>query len=230
MTLEIKDSAKSKQMWSTRASIVLAIFSLISGAAIFALAYFGMKQKSGLGSFNQPVLNWMVNHRQDQITEIMKIITKIGDPSVFIFIVIGFAILWAIIKKEIWRPLLLTAAIGSASIVSKVIKTITENARPPQSLMVKPIETDFSFPSGHTSAMMILCLMLGYLICSRSSNIKSFIFWIISTVLAVSAMTISRLYMAHHWLTDTVASVGLCLFIFAFFIIIDRIFIKITKR
>lgn len=230
MSLEIKQSNNSKSLWSTKSSIIFAIFYLIIGVAIFIVAYLGMKHNGMLATFNQPVLDWMITHRKDQITEVMKVITQIGEPNIFIFITLAFAILWAIIKREIWRPFLLVSAFGVASVASKVIKIITENSRPPKTNMLATIETDFSFTSGHTVGITIFCLMVGYLICSRSSSVKGFIFWAISTVLAVGAMIISRLYLGHHWLTDTVGAIGLCLVIFAIFIFIDRIFIKITNR
>lgn len=230
MALEIKQSNGSNKLWSTGSSIVLAIISLIGGAAIFTVAYLGMKNNNGLGSLNQRALDWLIGHRQDQITEIMKAITSVGEPTIFIFIVVGIAILWAIFKKEIWRPLLLVGTVGVASVASKLVKSLTENIRPPQSMMIAPFENDFSFTSGHVTGITIFCLMIGYLICSRNSSVKGFIFWAISTMLAVAAMAVSRLYMGHHWLTDTVGAVGLCLVIFAFAVVIDRVFIRVFKK
>lgn len=230
MVLEIKHSKNANGSWSTGGTVALIIISLIIGAALFGVSYIGMKNSTYLGHFNQPILDWVLSHRFDQVTDAMKIITSIVDPSFFIFAILAFSILWAIIKRELWRPFILLSANFTISVLSKIIKKVTENARPPQNNMITPIETDFSFISTHVANVTILCLMIGYLICSRNSNVKGFIFWTISTILAVGAMTASRLYLGYHWLTDTVGAIGFSLIIFALFMIIDQIFLKITKR
>lgn len=230
MALDIRQSRGSRTLWSTGSSIALVVISLILGAAIFTAAYLGMKNGNYLGGFNQPALDWLINHRQAQVTDVMKVISTVANPSIFIFIILAFSVLWAIIKREIWRPFLLISANFMISVLSKVIKKITENSRPPQSNMIAPLETDFSFISTHVANVTILCLMIGYLICSRNSSVKGFIFWVISTIITVGTMTASRLYLGYHWFTDAVGAIGFCLIIFAAFIIIDRIFLKITKR
>ena len=223
MALDIIESSKIKSPWSTRRSVWVAVISLILGIVVFGLAYIGMLQNIGIGVFNQPILAWMVGHRDPQITNIMKLITEAASPIIFTVVVCVGAGFWALIKREIWRPLLLIGSTGAAAILSTALKTVTTNGRPPVVNMIAPFEIDYSFPSGHTISIAVCLLVLGYLIYSRrSSGIRIFT-WTIITTFGIGMIAISRLYLGYHWLTDIVSSIGLGFAILAGVIIIDII-------
>lgn len=222
MTLAIIETPP-KDPWTTKKCIFFAVLSLILGGAIFALAYIGMSQHSGIGAFNQPVLSWMIEHRQSQITNIIKLITTAASPVVLIAFLGVVAIIWAAVNREIWRPLLLIATTGIATASSVALKIVTSNVRPPQKSMVMPLETGYSFPSNHTVCIIALLLIVSYLICSRRPGGWRIFFWTTVTILGTGAVALSRLYLGYHWLTDVVASVGLGLIVVGIAIIIDRI-------
>ena len=230
MALEIIESSRIKTAWSTKQCISLAIISLLFGIIIFVFAYIGMRQNTGIGVFNQPVLSWMISSRDPQVTTVMKLITEIANPIVFaiiIFIGVGSA---ALIKREVWRPFLLICSTIFAAIVSTLLKIITTNSRPPQIDMIMPFEIDYSFPSGHTIGVLVFLLVLSYLIYSRNSSFKRFFNWNIITIIGVGMVAVSRLYLGYHWLTDVVASIGLGFIILALVIFIDRIVISRFKQ
>ena len=217
---------EEKNTWSTKLCIILAVISLLLGTTIFIIAYIGMNQHAGIGVFDQPVLSWIVKHRQTQITDIMKIITMVASP-IFFAIGVGFvAIVWVIINREIWRPLILTGSVGVAAVVSMALKVVTSNVRPPQVDMIVPFETDYSFPSGHTIGIIVFFLVIGYLICSRNSSRGRVFSWLTITTVSVGVVASSRLYLGYHWLTDVVASIGLGLIILAVIVVVDRIFVN----
>jgi undecaprenyl-diphosphatase len=215
-----------KAPWSTKKCINLAIISLIVGAVIFVFAYIGMHQHTGIGTLNQPVLSWIVKHRQPQITDVMRIITMVAGPLVLTAVICIGAIIWAVINREIWRPLLLIGATGVAAITSTTLKVLTSNGRPPQIDMIKPLETDYSFPSGHTIGIVVCLLVLSYLICSRRPSGWRIFSWTIITIISVGIISASRLYLGYHWLTDVTASIGLGFIILAVAIIIDRLVVR----
>ena len=215
-----------KAAWSTKKCVSLAIISLIIGAVIFVFAYIGMHQHTGIGTLNQPVLSWIVKHRQPQITDVMKIITTTASPLVLTAVICIGAIIWAVINREVWRPLLLVSATGVAAAASTALKVLTSNGRPPQIDMIKPLETDYSFPSSHTIGIVVCLLVLSYLICSRRPSGWRFFGWTIITIIGVGIISASRLYLGYHWLTDVVASIGLGFIILAVAIIIDRLVVR----
>ncbi len=230
MTLSITESPKIKKPLSTKQRNIIAIISLVIGIIIFIIAYVSMSQKIGLDAYNQPILEWMVSHRNTTITDIAKIITTIANPIVFASIVGVIVIIWATIKREIWRPVLLAGAMATAAATSIILKSVIQDARPPQIDMVPMFETDFSFPSGHTIGMAVFLLVIGYLIYSRHFSALRFWVWIIMAFIGTSLIALSRLYLGYHWLTDVVASLGLGLIILAMVIFVDIIFVKRSEK
>lgn len=229
VALDIVESSQIKPAWSTKYSAWIAIVCLVLGICVFTIAYIGMVQNSGLGLLNQPVLDWMIAHRNNQTTILMQFITDFANPLIFIIIISIIAILWAAIKREIWQPVLLIGSTGSAAILSTIIKSITMNSRPLTENMIAPFEMDYSFPSGHTISVVVFLLVLGYLICSRHSSIARIITWKIIVLLGFGLIATSRLYLGYHWLTDVTASLGLGLVVLAISIFVDIIVSKYIK-
>ena len=230
MALEIIETSKKNTVWSTRRCIILATISLILGVVIFALAYIGMQQNTGIGALNQPILSFIIKHRDSNVTNVMKIITSVVNPLSFAIVIFVVASIWAFFKRGIWRPILLAIAISIATILSTILKAYIMNVRPPQTDMILPFELDYSFPSGHTIVIAVFLLVLGYLVCSRHSSNGRVSSWIIVTIIGVGAVATSRLYLGYHWLTDVIASVGLGLIILAFMIFIDRIAVRRSEN
>lgn len=182
-----------------------------------------MSQHILLGNMNQPVLSWMISHRDPNITNIMQFCTTFANPSILTAIVCLSASILAVRNREIQRPILLIIATGSAATISTILKIITMNARPPQTNMIPPIMTSYSFPSGHTISMMTFLLILGYLLCSRNSSRRHIIVWVTTAIIGTGIIAVSRIYLGYHWLTDVMASIGLSFVILATTIIIDRL-------
>jgi undecaprenyl-diphosphatase len=229
MTEKAKKKSKSRQKFSDEKRIILASTSALIGVAIFATSYIGMKQTVGLGRLNQLLLSWTVSHRNGFLTEIAKIITSIANPLPFAFLVCALVVVWAILKREIWRPTVLVGSIAVAAGTSALLKIVFMNARPPQIDMIPAFEYDFSFPSGHTIGMAVFLLVMGYLIYSRAFSSVKFWGWMAIAAIGTILVALSRLYLGYHWLTDVTASVGLAFLILAIVVIIDFAYVKRVK-
>lgn len=227
MSTDTSEKLKIKKIIPTKTSLKIAIISFIVGMVIFILAYIDMRQKTGLGVYNQPILMWMVDHRNPLVIDIAKVITTIAGPLVFIAITAIIVSIWILIKREIWRPCLLASAMGLAVVTSTTLKTIIMDNRPSQTFMIPTFEVDYSFPSGHTIGMMVFLLVIGYLIYSRNYSPKRFWIWIITAIIGADIIAASRLYLGYHWLTDVVASIGLGFVILAIVVVIDKL---VTRR
>jgi undecaprenyl-diphosphatase len=189
-----------------------------------------MIQDIGIGSYNEPILLWMIDHRELFTVNVMKTFAFATDPIVIAIVVSAAAAYWGYLKREIWRPFLLISTVALTAGITTFIKVITENMRPPVSEMVAPLELDYSFPSGHTLIVIICLLLIGYFICSRGASAKCTAIWATTVVIGVSVIAFSRLYLGYHWLTDIIASVGLGFMIFAAVVVIDMIFRSDIKK
>ena len=230
MTLEIQESSAAKKTWSTGQCIFLAIISLVIGATIFVLAYISMSQNIYIGTYNQKILTWLINHRDPQITSMMALVSIAADPKVLAVFVFIIAFIWAIIKREIWRPILLASAMVAGAALSTFLKSAIANTRPPEITMIAPIETSYSFPSGHVLGITVFFLVLGYLMFSRSARHSLAFFWTILAAVGIATIAFSRMYLGYHWATDTIASLGLGFILLAVVIFIDRIIISFSER
>lgn len=219
-------SIKSKKELLPKRWGILAAASFTFGVILFIIAYIGMRQQVGIGQLNQPILTWMVNHRSGVVSSLAKFITSIANPYIFAIIVALIVISWILLKREIWRPVVLTGAVGVAAGTSTLLKPIIMYSRPPQINMVPTFEYDFSFPSGHTISIAVLLLVLGYLIYSRKYSVQKFWTWIAVAIVGTGLIGFSRLYLGYHWLTDVVASAGLALIILAVVIVVDMFVVK----
>lgn len=193
----------------------------IIGLAIFLWIYDGTREHGDLARLDQPTLAWVVAHRTPGLTYFMELITNIFSPVKLGLIITIAASVWAWRSKELWRPSLLIGSMAGAFVLSSTIKGLTTRMRPPIIDMVPPLEIDYSFPSGHTLGIAVCLLVAGYLVCSRSPRPRLIMSWAIITVLGVTLIAFSRLYLAYHWITDVSASVAIALVVLAIVMLID---------
>lgn len=222
----------NKNSWLSLKYALLIIVLSIIGFGLFIYAYISMNEYTGIGQYNELVLSWMSTHRDPTINTIMQILTTTASPMVFVAIITVGAVIWAFVKREIWRPFIMSIAVIISAATSSILKFAIQKPRPAEFDMVPPFETSFSFPSGHTLSTIVFLLVVGYLFYSRyRDNDKKFWFatWMIATISGTVIIAISRLYLGYHWLTDVVASIGLGLIIFALIISIDRYIIHRKK-
>ncbi len=201
---------------------VYTLILLFVGLVLLLIAYLGMRHGIFIGELNQPIMDWMLSHRQTQITGTLRAITAISEPQYFALTVFAATAAWSIISKEMRRPILLSGAIALSAITSVLSKLATANLRPSEIFMMTPLELDFSFPSGHAISTFVVLSVLGYLIFSRQFNKWQLMIWSVFSVISLSLVSISRLYLGYHWTTDVIASIGLGMIILSIVILIDK--------
>lgn len=210
-------ATKNNQKPSRRGFIATLMF--IIGLAIVVTIYLDTLNNTGLALWDEPLREWLVAHRTPLLTTVMTIITDLINP--LILLTVAGSALWAWRKKQFWHPILIVGALGGSYIFSSLIKTLIKRDRPPIFDMALPVETGFSFPSNHTFGLAIIALTIGYVLYARQASTKTMYIWAIATIVSVSVMATTRIYLGYHWLTDVTASVGLAFLVLALAIAID---------
>lgn len=158
--------------------------------------------------------------RFDFLTPILKFLTMLGDHGM---LWIGIALLLILVKRT--RPIGATAGASlaiNALLVNVFLKNIVARTRPYEVIdgLTRLVgeQSDFSFPSGHTSSAFSVAVVI-FLLMPKKYGVPALI---VATLIAYS-----RLYVGVHYPSDVIG--GLIIGILAAVICV-AIYKKIEKR
>ncbi len=158
--------------------------------------------------FNDNINIYLQSFGNSTLDTLFKVITDIGSEPSYLFL--ASLIFWCFGKKAGMRSLYIILFSASAAIFAKNLFAIP---RPPEYLH-KVNESDFGFPSGHA---FISSGFWGYL---GGRFRKSWL--IFAGIVAISFISLSRLYLGVHYLGDVVGGI-------IFGLILALIFFKFEK-
>ncbi len=152
--------------------------------------------------FDQTIIDWIQSFIRPQFTSSMKIFTFLGSPVALLLLLFISAALM-IWQKKRWETLFLVIGITGGSIFNLLLKWIFHRQRPTMHRLIE--ETGYSFPSGHSMVSFIfygmICMLLFMFLKSRIA--KAII--IMSTVLIIVMIGLSRIYLGVHYPSDVLA-------------------------
>ncbi|MGM7722049.1 phosphatase PAP2 family protein [Metabacillus sp. Hm71] len=159
------------------------------------------------------------------MTDFFLIISEIGSIKFYLPISAALAAFF-ILKRKVLDALFLLALLFSVRFLNYHLKEIFSRERPNFNAVYEA--SHFSFPSGHSMNSAAIYSFICYLLITRfihKKNQKQAI--IISTMLLIALIGISRIYLGVHFLTDVIAgfSAGI-----AWFIFVTTVFDKISKK
>jgi membrane-associated phospholipid phosphatase len=210
-----------------RAAALVAVIALSVAGTGWLLD--GVREGGDLARLDGPTLSWLVAHREPVATTVMTAVTTVGGEVVLSVVAVLAVLLLAVRRRRV-EALLLAVALGGAETISLVLKHVVGRARPPAALVVGPVESTLSFPSGHTIGSATFALALAYLWWrTRPSRARA---WLgLSGALALTAvMATSRLYLGDHWLTDVLASTVLALGVVSAVVLLDTWMQRRSRR
>lgn len=164
------------------------------------------------------IYNFIIKIKSDDLTNIVKAITNLGDT----FIIVTIVILSFLLFKNKIYPKLITANILGVVLVNQSLKYLVMRPRPDE-LWHLVEETGFSFPSGHSMAAFGFYGYFIYLISISKLNKKLKVLLITLLSILIILIGLSRVYLGVHYLSDIVAG-----FIMSFIYLI--IFTTITQK
>lgn len=208
-------AATRRRLYATSAVLVA------TGLTVFFVMLFGVLGHTGFQHFDQPVNEWFMARRQPSITGFMIILTIVFGPIAMPIIVFIVVVVWLILAKHAWRPLLLAAAMSIGMVIAMTLLPVVRHPRPPVDLMLLQADTSFSFPSGHVIGAADFLLILAYLIASRQRRMLVTLLLFAVAIVGTLAQIASRLYLGYHWISDTTASIAVSLVMLGAVIAVD---------
>ena len=136
----------------------------------------------------------------DYFIYLFKIITVFGDWYIPILVILSIFIL---IKNK-WYFCILSGSYLFAGLMSFVMKSIILRERPVIALIKIP--NSYSFPSGHTLTSIVFYITLCYILIMLYNIKKKNILYVV-TVILISLIAISRVYLGVHFLSDVIGGI-----------------------
>jgi membrane-associated phospholipid phosphatase len=186
-----------------RALLGLVVAAL--GAIGFAWLADAAEEGDGLAAFDPQLTADFVARRSPSLTDVAQGISFVGEVPVLLLLTAIVALgLW--IRTRRWQAgLLLVVGMGGAGALTYILKLLVGRHRPGAGFVLGPIDTGFSFPSGHTLSSTVFFALLAALVWSADVRRTPKIATAVAAVVLSLAMGLSRLYLGYHWGTDVLA-------------------------
>lgn len=158
---------------------------------------------TGVFGPDRAVLEWMVDHRTDTWTAVMKAITTLGNTATLTVVALLAAMVLAGLRQ--WR-LSLLVSLGSlvAGAIMVGLKNLFERQRPPSPDRMVDLST-FSFPSGHAMSSTVVYGLIAVAAYRCSGWVRAHRWVLAAAPLLAVAIGVTRVYLAAHWMTDVLA-------------------------
>jgi len=138
--------------------------------------------------------------------EVMEGATLLASPLVSIIAITVITIITSIKRKK-WplAALVIPLAFGLMTLAEIYGKSVVHHPAPPYFLLKNPssvfpkyyVWENFSYPSGHAARAMFLATVL-YILTKKRARVG------IALAIYVSLISLSRVYLGHHWLSDVI--------------------------
>ncbi|WP_405217367.1 phosphatase PAP2 family protein [Agrococcus sp. Ld7] len=209
------DAGARRRLYAT-AGVLVGV-----GLVGFIVLLVGVVTQTGIERLDEPVDAWFDDLRSPATTPFMIALAVIFGPVALPIIVLVVTVVWSIVAKHLWRPLLLAGGMVTGVVLAQVIAPIVQHPRPPVEDMLFGPDHSFSFPSGHVLGASNFFLLLAFLLASRLQQRWFTALAVTVAIVMVVTQAAGRIYLGYHYLSDTMASVTLAMMILGCVIAID---------
>ena len=175
--------------------IIIVVFSILIFLLILRDVYYYEITKYDNWAYNV----FVESLRSENMTTIMKMITFLGSGE---FLITSILLLFIFLKdkKESFLALINLCFIF---LLNNIVKIIVQRPRPSGYNII--VESNYSFPSGHSMVSTAFYGFLIYLVYKKIKNKKIKYGLITVLFLIIISICISRVYLGVHYLSDTLA-------------------------
>ncbi|WP_368680556.1 phosphatase PAP2 family protein (plasmid) [Rhodococcus opacus] len=190
--------------WHSATNLVVA--AVLIWGAIVGLGLLITDKLAVVRDWDASAAEWFANTRTESLTDIFFTISRVGDTGSIVLLLIVAVPLGAALTRR-WRPpLFLLVAVGGELLLFLAASAVVGRHRPTVEQLTPDMPPTSSFPSGHvaatTAAYGAVALLVG-----AWSRARSRYGAVVLAVLLVLSVSVARLYLGAHYLTDVLTSV-----------------------
>ena len=192
------------------ASPRLALLAAGGVAAAAAVATAGLVDGVGehgdLSAYDPTVTADAVRLRTPVLTVLAEVVTMVGS-EVAVGLLTAAVVAWLVLRRrDRLRALHFGVTMAVSAALTLGVKHLVARGRPPAAVVLGPVDTGYSFPSGHTLFSTVFFGLVALLVADRLAGRRggrglAVLGWVLAS-LVVGA---SRVYLGYHWFTDVAA-------------------------
>ncbi len=188
--------------------LIVLIFNLIGLYGFFKTIQDAITDHTFMAELDIWLNTFFITNAKLSSLVFMNLITDIFSP--LSLLLVSIVISFYLFNKKRWRHLLITpSSMFGGFIMGGFIKEIIERTRPLNSFV---FESDYSFPSVHALMATVFFTLIIYIFISKIKSLVVRELSIVLSVLLIALISISRLYLGVHWLSDIIAGCSFGLF------------------
>jgi undecaprenyl-diphosphatase len=153
--------------------------------------------------------NFIAPLRSETLDVFFYFSTHIGGEIAAIIILLIMGYFFVFCESCRAKALTVIIAILGGELTKQVIKHFTARPRPPAIPIAEGLEHSFSFPSGHATFAVACYGTLCYLLYLKARTTTERILVVLSSILIIAVLAVSRLYLRVHYATDVLAGLAL---------------------
>lgn len=197
---------------------IIGLITVFLALAIFGMMAYGLLADDLL-PFDTFLGKYIQSFRSDGLTPIMIFLTMFGQLKTFDVLAVIFALLMVYFKRPIIGLLQVFTYVGAWGL-NHALKDFFARSRPSFERLI--VVHGYSFPSGHAMISTAFYGMLGYFLYRYLlKSYKSGWPVIVLTILFILMISISRVYLGVHYMSDILAGLAagslwlfVCIYIF----------------
>ncbi len=172
------------------------------------------------------VNQYIASTRTPLPTEFMYVVTTLFDVSIYFMLVIFCVALLVYLVRNIKYSILFLFSLTSSTLIVLLLKSALDVARPIGGVITAPGQ---SFPSFHATISAVFFIMLMYIFDDYFSGAKKRVFNTLC-VTSLFLVSVSRVYLGVHWVSDVTFGIVLGLAISYVCIYMFKKYMEYTKN
>lgn len=185
----------SPRQWWTAAGILLAM-------AAFAVLADGAKEGGDLSAVDPTLHDVIVEHRSTWLTPVAQAFTFFANLATMAVLTGAVLAYLLVVRRDRWRAAIFATAMAGSAAMTYLGKLVIGRHRPDAQWMMNGLDTEFSFPSGHTLNATVFTGVLTVLVWRWTRDRRARVAALAAAVTVSVGVGLSRLYLGYHWFTD----------------------------